>query len=313
VRAINNTLQHIGYVELPEHIGTGGFDHAAVHAPTGHVFVAHTANDAVDVFHAALGKYLYSIANLKRVAGVLVDDEAELVVTSNRGENTIGIFAPGAHFHIVKVPVGLGPNGLAYDPLRRLILVANVGDPAVPGSPSLSIVALDDRAVRADIPVAGRTRWAIYDPELEAFCVNIADPAQIVVVALRDPHRIARAFTIPAAGPHGLDLDPTTHRLYCACDAKRLVALDARSGKVQGECALSGVPDVIFLNPARRRLYVAIGDPGVIDVLDTATLKRLECVPTEKGAHTLAFASADNRVYAFLPETNRAAVYQEIG
>jgi DNA-binding beta-propeller fold protein YncE len=309
---MSSTLQHIGYVELPEHVGTGGFDHAAVHAPTGHVFVAHTANDAVDVFDSALGWHLYSIANLKRVAGVLISDEAELVVTSNRGENTIGIFTPGAHFHMIKVSVGLRPNGLAYDPRRRLILAANVGDPAIPGSHTLSIVGRDERAVLAEIAVPGRTRWAIYDPRSEAFYVNVADPAQIVVVASRDPHRVARAITVPRAGPHGLDFDAASHRLYCACDAKMLIVLDARTGRVQGECALSGVPDVVFLNPARRHLYVAIGDPGVIDVLDTVTLKRLESVPTEKGAHTLAFAPAANRVYALLPEMHRAAVYQEI-
>ena len=309
---MSKTLQHIGYIELPAHIGAGGFDHAAVHAPTGHVFVAHTANDAVDVFHPALGRHLYSVADLKGVAGVLVNDAAELVITSNRGENTIGIFAPGAHFHLTKIPVGLGPNGLAYDPVRRRILVANVGDPSIPGSHTLSIVGLDDRAMIADISVPGRTRWAVYDPDAEAFYVNIADPAQIIVVASREPNRVARALSVPAAGPHGLDFDLETHRLYCACDAKMLVALDARSGRVQGECRLSGVPDVVFLNPTRRHLYVAIGDPGVIDVLDTVTMQRLESVSSEKGAHTLAFAPASSRVYAFLPESHRAAVYQEI-
>jgi DNA-binding beta-propeller fold protein YncE len=309
---MSNTLQHIGYIALPEHIGAGGFDHAAVHAPTGHVFVAHTANDAVDVFHPALGRHLYSIANLKRVAGVLISEDAELVVTSNRGENTIGIFTPGAHFHMVKVAVGLRPNGLAYDPARRLILVANVGDPSISSSHTLSIVGLDERAVLAQIAVPGRTRWAVYDPDSETFYVNVADPAQIIVVASRDPHRVARAIAVPRAGPHGLDLDPATHRLYCACDAKMLVALDAHTGRVKGECGLSGAPDVVFLNPARRHLYVAIDDPGVIDVLDIVTMRRLDSVPTERGAHTLAFAPWDNRVYAFLPETHRAAVYQEI-
>ena len=44
-----------GYVELPEHKAKGGFDHAAVHAASGHVYVAHTANDAVDVFDPAAG------------------------------------------------------------------------------------------------------------------------------------------------------------------------------------------------------------------------------------------------------------------
>jgi hypothetical protein len=60
----------------------------------------------------------------------------------------------------------------------------------------------------------------------------------------------------------------------------------------------------------RRQLYVAVGDPGVIDVIDTRTMKRLASVATEKGAHTTALAPAGDRVYAFLPATHRAAVYQ---
>ena len=42
-------LKLTGHVTLPEHKGNGGFDHAAVHAASGQVYVAHTANDAVDV------------------------------------------------------------------------------------------------------------------------------------------------------------------------------------------------------------------------------------------------------------------------
>ena len=87
------TLKLTGYVELPEHKAKGGFDHAAVHAASGHVYVAHTANDAVDVFDAQ--KYLFSVPDLPGVAGALVSDEANLIFSSNRAENTIGIFAPG--------------------------------------------------------------------------------------------------------------------------------------------------------------------------------------------------------------------------
>jgi DNA-binding beta-propeller fold protein YncE len=190
--------------------------------------------------------------------------------------------------------------------------VANVGDPAVSGSHTLSMVGLEDRKVLAEIPVPGRTRWAIYDPDAEMFYVNIAEPSEIIVVASCEPRRITQSFAVPSAGAHGLDLDLATHRLYCACDARMLVTLDARSGRVLGRNELSGVPDVVFFNPARRHLYVAVGDPGVIDVFDTATMNRLGSVPSEKGAHTLAFAPADDRVYAFLPQSHRAAVYQEI-
>ena len=306
----NEPLRHIGYIALPKHVGKGGFDHAAVHAASGHVYVAHTANDAVDVFDPASGKYLFSVPGLTGVAGVLVSDEAQMIFTSNRAENTIGIFAPGPDPQVQKVAVGVRPNGLAYDHERRLILVANVGDAAIPGSHTLTVVSLDDRAVRAEIPVPGRTRWALYDPDAQSFYVNIADPAQIVVIDARNPRDIARIIPVPSAGPHGLDLDLSTHRLFCACDSGQLITLDARSGNVIGRNGLSGTPDVVFFNRHRQHLYVAVGEPGVIDVFDTATMERLGQVATEKGAHTTALAPVGDRLYAFLPATHRAGIYQ---
>src|ERR1700733_8218772 len=173
-------LQHVAYVALPKHDASGGFDHAAVHAASGRVYVAHTANNAVDVFDPSSQRHLYSVPDLHGVAGVLVSDEAQLIVTSNRAENTIAIFPPGADPQVSKVAVGIRPNGLAYDHVLGQILVANVGDPSAPNSHTLTVVAADERAVRAEVPVAGRTRWAVFDPDAHSFYVNIADPAEIV-------------------------------------------------------------------------------------------------------------------------------------
>ena len=303
-------LQLSGYVGLPKHEGSGGFDHAAVHAQTGHVYVAHTANSAVDVFDPASRQHLFSVPQLPGVAGVLVSDEAQLIIASNRAENTVAIFPPGPDPQVSKVAVGVRPNGLAYDHGRRQALVANVGDPAVPGSHSLTVVSLDDRTVRAEITVPGRTRWAVYDPDAQAFYVNIADPAEIVVVDARRADRIARTLPIPSNGPHGLDLDLSTHRLFCACDSGTLVTLDTRSGQILAQDPLSGAPDVVFFDRVHRRLYVAVGDPGTIDVFETSALEKLGSVATEKGAHTFALAPRGEHLYAFLPASHRAAIYQ---
>jgi DNA-binding beta-propeller fold protein YncE len=310
---MSDPLHLTGYVDLPAHKGNGGFDHAAVHATTGHVYVAHTANDAVDVFDPAMAKHLFSIPELTAVAGALVSEESQLVFTSNRGENTIGVFAPGARPEVQKIPVGIRPNGLAYDPVRRLVLAANVGDPAIAGSCTLSMVSLERRAMIADVAVPGRTRWTVYDPDRERFYVNIADPAEIVVVDANKPTGIAMTYKVPAAGPHGLDIDRDSHRLFCACDAGRLITLDASTGTILSDLELSGTPDVVFFNPVRRQLYVAVGDPGVIDVFDTDRMSQLGRVATERGAHTIAFAPtgapSGDRVYAFLPQTHRAAIF----
>ena len=76
-----------------------------------------------------------------------------------------------------------------------------------------------------------------------------------------------------------------------------------------GDIPLSGAPDVTFLHPQSGHLYVAIGDPGVVDVIDIGTMRCAEVVPTEAGAHTLALDRKRSKVYSFLPQSHRAAVF----
>jgi hypothetical protein len=57
---------------------------------------------------------------------------------------------------------------------------------------------------------------------------------------------------------------------------------------------------------------VAIGKPGVVDVIDGRELSVVQNVVTEEGAHTTAFDSQRNRLYVFLPQSCQAAVYEEI-
>jgi YVTN family beta-propeller protein len=232
-----------------------------------------------------------------------------LVFTTNRGENTVSVFSPGDERNAFKISVGVKPNGVAFDSRRGLLVVANVGDPAKSDSYTASVVDVGRKERIAEIKVPGRTRWAIYNPALETFFINIASPARIVAIDGRDPTKVSKEYQVPAEGPHGLELDAAAGRLLCACDAGILFGIDAASGRVLGDVRLSGAPDVIFLNPRLGRLYVAIGDPGVIDIIDIAAMRREEVVPTEPGAHTLALDRKRNKVYAFLPRSHRSAVF----
>ena len=302
-------LRLLGYIELPPHRSNGGFDHADIHPPTDRIYVAHTSNDSLDVIDCGRDRYIESIPGLAGVAGALVSEKRGLVFTSNRGENTISVFVPYDERNAFKIAVGVKPNGLAFDPTRGILIAANVGDLSIPDSCSISVVDLGRRERIAEVKVPGRTRWAIYDAALEMFFVNIASPARIVAIDARDPTKISIEYEIPAAGPHGLDLDPAKGRLLCACDAGALFAIDAASGRVLGDVPLSGSPDVIFLHPQSGHLYVAIGDPGVIDVIDIGTMRCEEVVPTEAGAHTLALDRNRSKIYSFLPQSHRAAVF----
>jgi DNA-binding beta-propeller fold protein YncE len=303
-------FRHLGFVELPAHTKPGGFDHAAVHEPTGRIYVAHTANDAVDVIDVEARKCLGSIGGLTGVAGALVALAPDLIFTSNRGENTVAIATLDDVTSLGKVPVGIRPNGLAYDAGRGRLLVAHVGDPGIAGSHTVSIVDVQTQQRIADLPVAGRTRWPVYDPVADAYHVNIADPPQIAVIDAGDPIRVRRVVPIPHAGPHGLDIDVARRRLFCACDAGIVVEIHADTGEILHAERIAGVPDVVFLDVGLNHLYIAIGEPGVIEVFDTKRLRRLETIPTEAGAHTLSFDATRHLVCAFLPATHRAAVFE---
>src|SRR4030095_11208796 len=136
-------------------------------------------------------------------------------------------------------------------------------------------------------------------------------PPQIAVIAAGDPFGVRRVISIPHEGPHRPPIDAARRRLYRACDAGVFLEVDADSGEILAAERIAGVPDVVFFNPGRGRVYVAVGDPGVIEVFDTGRFSRVGTVTTEPGAHTLSFDGARHLVCAFLPATHRGAVYED--
>jgi hypothetical protein len=80
---------------------------------------------------------------------------------------------------------------------------------------------------------------------------------------------------------------------------------------VVGSLPLPGVPDVVMHDPDLVRLYVAIGDPGVVCSFDTDRLEPLETVETEPGAHTLGWDPDDRCLYVFCPASGGALVFEE--
>ena len=173
----------------------GGFDHADIHPPTDRLYVAHTSNDSIDVIDCARDRYVESIAGLTAVAGRSYRGVRSYLHKQSRREYRFNI-CTSAEQNGCKIDVGVKPNGLAFDSIRGILIVANVGDSLVPDSHSVSVVDVGRRERVAEIKVPGRTRWAIYDPAIEMFFVNIASPARIVAVDPRDPTKIAKEYEI---------------------------------------------------------------------------------------------------------------------
>jgi len=272
------------------------------------MYVAHTGADRIDVIDCRTRSFLHSLPDLPGVAGVLIDQDHDLLFTSDRACARVSVFRCSDEELLGQLAVGPHPNGLAYDPARRQLYSFNLGEPPGEGC-TASIVNVETLTVTAELPLPGRPRWAVYDPSGNAIFVNIREPAEIVVI---DGERelITRTIAVPAARPHGLWLDDRG-RLFCAADGDALVVLDRSSGGVIKQLPLRGAPDVVMHDPTLHRLYVAIGEPGVVSSFDTEHLGEVETIETEPGAHTIGWDPGDHCLYVFCPESGGAAVYEE--
>ena len=302
-------LVRAGFIPTPPG-AKPGFDHADVCRDAGRMYVAHTGAERIDVLDCEARAYLRALpAELPGVAGVLIDEEHDLLFSSDRGAARVSVFRCSDEQLLGQTEVGPHPNGLAYDRQRRRLYSFNLGEP-LGESCTASVVDLDSLRVIAELPLPGRPRWAVYDPQRDVVYANIQKPAQIVVISCESA-MIERALEVPSAGPHGLWLD--AGRLFCAADGGDLVVLDRDSGEIIATLKLPGVPDVVMLDPVLQRLYVAIGEPGVICSFDSERLQQLETLATEEGAHTCGWDPVDRCLYVFCPGSGGAAVWEERG
>ncbi len=300
------TLARAAFIPLPPGARTG-FDHADVYRTGRRMYVAHTGADRIDVLDTAARGYLRSLPDLPGVAGVLIDEEHDLLFSSDRGCGRVSVFRCSDEWSLGQATVGPHPNGLAYDRRRRRLYSFNLGEP--PGERcTASIVDVDSMGLVAELPLPGRPRWAVYDTERDVVYANIQKPAQIIVINCEHA-LIERVLHVPSAGPHGLWLD--SGRLFCAADGGALLVLDRDSGELCASLPLPGVPDVVMHDPERHRLYVAIGEPGLVCSFDSERLEHVETVETEQGAHTTGWDPVGRCLYFFCPTSCGAAVYEE--
>jgi len=291
------------YVALPKH-GSGGFDHGDVEISSGKVFVAHTANNAVEVIDGERLAHLATIPGCDEASGLMCAQDHGFVIAAARGTGKILLIDPMAEKVVREMNAGSRPNGLAWDTIRKRLLVADVGDN------SARILDSSYAQVVTTISLPGRPRWSVYDPRLDLFLVNIREPSGVLAISAESERE--RFMAVSAAGPHGLDIDKEEGRAFVACDGKAVAVLDVETGKEIATVPLAGAPDAIWYDPLMKRLYCAIGREGVVDVVDTLGLVVDEQTKTEGGAHTTAFDTARQRLYVFLPRSCRASVYDEV-
>jgi DNA-binding beta-propeller fold protein YncE len=297
------TLIFVKYIDLPRH-ESGGFDHGDVDNASGKLFVAHTANQSIEIIDGEKLVHVGSISGCPEASGVLCAQQEALIFAAARAKGKLLVINSKSNAVVNEIMVGPKPNGLAWDSSRRLLLVADVGDY------SARLVRPLSGSTVSKSRLPGRPRWCVYDFQRDRFLINIRDPAGVAI--LNAESLVEEGFVpVSVSGPHGLDMDHNAARAFVACDGKAVVSLNLRTKKETQRTAIAGEPDVIWYNAKSHLLYCAIANPGVVQVIDTIKMDVVDEILTEEGTHTLTFDTVRQRLHVFMPKRCQVAVYDE--
>jgi YVTN family beta-propeller protein len=268
--------------------GEGFWDYLLVDSPAHRLFL--TRGNHVDVVDTQTGKLVGSIANLHGTHGVALDNAGKFGYISDGGGNAVVVFDRSTLATLATIPAGTNPDGIVFEPATQTIWAFNGR------SKDATVIDAASRKVVATIPLPGKPEFPAVDGKGLVF-VNIEDKSLIVRL---DAHTNKIADTWPAGceSPSGLAFDVAGARLFPVCDGKKMAVVDANSGKILATSTIGDGPDAAGWDAAHKLAFASSGD-GILSVIDasSADYKTIESLPTQKGARTMAYDSAADRVY----------------
>jgi DNA-binding beta-propeller fold protein YncE len=260
----------------------GRFDYLQVDEKLNRLLAAHTINKTLDIISLPDAKLIKSVST-GAVQGAVVDTDHNKYYASVSAERKLAIIDRQTLEITGTVSLPGPADALAYNPKNGMVYFCH-DDGA-----DVWVVDPGTQKIVTAVKIPTQPEFAVYDPVTDKVFQNIkSQPVTIVI----DPglNSVAATWsTVPAEGPHGLAVDPETHRLFSAGKNGKLVVLDSVSGKSLGSVDIAEGVDQIAFDAGNKRIYCAAGQGKLTVLQETeAAVKSLGSVATPTGTHTLA-------------------------
>jgi YVTN family beta-propeller protein len=254
-----------------------------------------TRGDHVDVLDSQSGKLIGTISGLHGTHGVALDDAGKFGYISDGGGNAVVAFDRSTLATVATIPAGQNPDGIVFEPATQTVWAFNGR------SKSVTVIDAAKRSVAATIPLPGKPEFPAVDGKGTVFD-NIEDKSEIVRL---DAHTMKLTAEWPSGcdSPSGLAFDTAGHRLFPVCDGKKMSVIDSETGKVIANPSIGDGPDAARWSAKHKLAFASCGE-GVLAVIDAGKpdYPTIETLPTQRGARTMAYDPATDRIYLVTAE-----------
>jgi DNA-binding beta-propeller fold protein YncE len=274
--------------------GPGKWDYIVVDTAARRVYVTHSTH--VVVLDADSDAVVGDIPDTPGVHGVALAPDLGRGFTSNGKANTVTIFDLKTLKPISTVKSGgANPDAIYYDAASKRVFVFN-GRTA-----NAAAINATDGKVAGTIAVGGKPEFAAGDGQGHVY-VNVEDKSQLLEI---DAQKLSVLHRWPLPGckePSGLAIDQKNHRLFSVCGNKKMMVVNADTGKVVATPAIGEDPDAAGFDPETQLVFSSNGESGDLTVIHEDSADKytvLDNVPTKKYARTMAIDLKTHNI--FLP------------
>ncbi len=273
--------------------GKGGWDYLLADGNAHRLYITH--GPRVEVIDTQTGKAVGAVTGLKAVHGVALDPNGTFGYISDGGANAVVVFDRKTLETVATIPVGTNPDGIVYEPVTKTVWAFNGR------SKDVSVVDTASRAVVATIKLPGKPEFPQADGKGMVFD-NIEDKNSIVQLDARNKTLVNTWSVEGCDSPSGMAIDREHSRLFSVCDGKKMVVVDANSGKELALAAIGDGPDAAGYDSKNQLAFSSNGD-GTLTVIDAKNgYKPVQTVATQKGARTMTYDPLSDRVYLVTAE-----------
>ena len=267
--------------------GTGGWDYLTADPAAHLLYVTH--GPRVEVIDTTTGKPVGAITGMKGTHGVALPPGSKVGYISDGGNNAVVVFDRQTFATLTTIPAETNPDGIVYEPITATVWAFNGR------SKSVSVIDTGTNTVIATIALPGKPEFPTVDGKGNVFD-NIESTNQIVKLDAKSKS-IAATWELTSDSPSGQAIDAEHGLLFAVCDGKQMAVVDTATGKQIATPSIGTGPDAAAFSPKYQLAFSSNGE-GTLSVVDTAHgFKTIETLPTLKGARTMAYDTATDRIY----------------
>jgi YVTN family beta-propeller protein len=267
--------------------GTGGWDYLTSDPAAHLLYVTH--GPRVEVIDTTTGKPVGAITGMKGTHGVALDATGKYGYISDGGSNAVVVFDRQSFATIATIPTEANPDGIVYEPVTATVWAFNGR------SKSVSVIDTASNQVAATIPLPGKPEFPTVDGKGNVFD-NIESTDQVVKLDAKS-RAITATWKLECDSPSGQAIDTVHRRVFTVCDDKQMAVVDTAAGMQIAYPDIGTGPDAAAFSPEFQLAFSSNGE-GTLSVVDTAHgFKTIETLPTLKGARTMAYDPATDRIY----------------